>query len=385
MRHNFVEKRKLDRDSRSKLEQTIMSLRGQLKAQGAPTGPQPRGASRAGKSAPLASSKMHKSRGTTNNIIRQSGTSKLSTVSVPVANVVGGEILVSQDISPQNFAGAGLRNLASAYSKFRFTDLKFTVQPFMPATASGGYAASVFMDPTTVLSDNPIEILNQLMSAPGSVEASIWEPTVINCRGTPEWKYTSMEAAAQANEPLMTSEGKLVVASQGSVSGIEGDLVLTVTVDYTAEFCEFTSRIQDASLETFELDFPVQGFNLYIDNVDANGMLSVDSVNQGYIQEVLAGMALYSEAIYLMSPPVPVASAPGLANPLQYVWKTSSDHFYMSDNINAALTNGTVSTGAGPSVPFSTLGAGGYTLVPIKNTAKKSGERSAPVRPARKV
>lgn len=109
-----------------------------------------------------------------------------TTIQANIAN--DGQVLLNLEVNPSMFPR--LKRIASAYQRYRFTDLRFVVQPMCPSTTGGGWVAGVIPDPLDT--NFTFDALQATLGA----KVNKW------------WEASEIPALSLPRDKLWTSEGE---------------------------------------------------------------------------------------------------------------------------------------------------------------------------------
>ncbi|APG76127.1 capsid protein [Beihai noda-like virus 11] len=140
-----------------------------------------------------------------------------------------GDVLFDSIINPSSFPR--MSRIASAYQRYRFTRLAFTIQPMCPATTGAGYVAGFLKDPT-----DEDTSFDAIQGSQGAVIGKWWEHKRIEVRPPTDLLWTSL-----GENPRLFSPGKFVMTAVGTNTDAVNVSVL----------CEWEAVLSVPSLEDY--------------------------------------------------------------------------------------------------------------------------------------
>ena len=162
--------------------------------------------------------------------IRVSGMGRIAQSTHAAATISDGDAIFNEIITASVFPR--LSRIASAYQRYRFTKMTFSVQPMCPATTGGGYVAGFLKDPMDTDSS-----FDAIQGSRGATVGKWWEHKNVITIPAKDLLWTSV-----GESPRLYSPGKFVLTGVGSNTDVVNVSVL----------CSWEAELSVPSLESPE-------------------------------------------------------------------------------------------------------------------------------------
>ena len=180
-------------------------------------------------------------------VIRLSGMGRIAQSTHAAATITDGEVIFDNIINVAAFPR--LSRVGSAFQRYRFTKLSFSIQPMCPATTGGGYVAGFIKDPMDTDAS-----FDSIQGSRGATIGKWWEHKVVHAIPAKDLLWTSL-----GESPRLYSPGKFVMTAVGSNTDIVN---VSVLCSWEAELSVPSLESEDAPVTEFFTKYDIMQSDL---------------------------------------------------------------------------------------------------------------------------